>query len=768
MTLNSSVDSSVDSSTDSSADIATARPLIETPIATALLQRLFALIGVAIAPGKLQQSWEQIQQEQTMLLPSQRVQLLLKQLQVRGVRVAQLRWARMDPRRLPALMLWQGDWYLAERQMLEADSRGGPDGDAATGDGSGDEPGRFEIALTREDGSATLHSAQELEEGVVLWLANARNGASERVSLTGSHSAQLVREAMFRQRRWVLDISVATLVINLLAVATSLFAMQVYDRVVPTLAWATLWTLVAGMLIVTALDWVLKILRARILDAVACEVDEDVSARVFRHLLHLQLDSRPRSLGTMAAQVSGLESVRGFFSSGIVFALVDMPFALLFILFIAVIGGPIAWVYAALLPVAIALGWIGQRAVRRLTREEIARSNERQGLLVDVIQGTESIRAANATWRFDEQWMAINQAVAGFGIQQKSLNNLIQVSTATLSSLAYLAAVVVGVYGVADGALTMGAMIACSILGGKVIAPVSQAVRFLTQWENVQQSLRMVDEVLALKTERRAEQSLMTPGERPATVDMQGVTFSYPETPVLQLEIPALRLVAGDRIALLGQIGSGKSTLLKILAGLYRPTEGRIRLGKGDLWEMDPAVVAEQIGYLPQSVHLFKGTLKSNLMLGGAVADSHLLAVAEELGIDQIAADSPFSMDLPISEGGEGLSGGQRQLVGVGRLILAQPTVWLLDEPTASLDPETEKKVLAAIQAHVKPADILVVSTHRPAIASQLARRVLVMQRGRIVADDKPEAIFQRPAAARPEPGAAAPRPMAGGPLNVI
>lgn len=734
----------------------------EVPIASELVQKLFSLIGVAVAPGKLQQAWTQIQEQQAAPMPSQKIQLLIKQLQVRGVRVAQLRWARMDPRRLPALMFWQGEWRVAERQLLE--------GEPTAASESGLEAERFEIALTRADGTATLHPPEELEEGVVVWVANARNGASERVSLTGSQSAQLVREAMFKTRGWLRDISLATLVVNLMAVATSLFAMQVYDRVVPTLAWATLWTLVAGMVIVLSLDWGLKILRARILDAVACEVDEDVSAKVFRHLLHLQLDSRPRSLGTMAAQVSGLESVRSFFSSGVVFTLVDMPFALMFIIFIAIIGGPIAWVYASLLPVAIALGWFGQRAIRRLMKEEMMRSNERQGLLVDTIQGTESIRAANAAWRFDEQWVAINQAVAGFGIQQKALNNIIQVTTGSLSSLAYVAAIVVGVQGVADGELTMGAMIACSILGGKVIGPVGQAVRFLTQWENVQQSLRMVDEVLSLNSERRAEQSLLTPQERPQSVELQAVTFSYPESPVLQLNLPKLTLQAGDRVALLGQIGSGKSTLLKILAGLYRPTSGRIRLGKGDLWEMDPAVVAEQVGYLPQSVHLFKGTLKSNLMLGGAIADSHLLAVAEELGIDQIAADSPFSMELPISEGGEGLSGGQKQLVGIGRLVLAQPTLWLLDEPTASLDPDTEKKVLDAIQAHIKPSDILVVSTHRPAIAAQLAKRVLVMQRGEVVADDKPEKIFQRPRPANAPGGGGrpGPMPMAGGPLNVI
>jgi ATP-binding cassette subfamily C protein LapB len=734
-----------------------------------LLQRLLLLIQVSVAPGKLEQAWSANTQGimGPVSLP-QRIQLLAQALQLRGLRVAQLRWARMDQRRLPALMHWQGEWWLAERQLLEqpTTSASSQAEDSAPVDWPEDGviPASHEISLTGVDGVAHLHAPEVLEDGVVLWLDNPAAKAQEKISLTGSRSIRLVVAALLRRRRWIGHVVVATLVINLMAVATSLFAMQVYDRVVPTLAWATLWTLVVGMVIVLLLDWGLKILRGRVLDSVACEVDQRVSQQVFDHLLHLQMDTRPRSLGTIAAQVSGLESVRHFFSSGVFFTLVDTPFALLFIVFIAMIGGPVAWVYTALLPVAVLLGWLGQRSMRRLMKDEMQRSNERQGLLVDSIQGAETIRAANASWRFSEIWQSISETVAGFGIQHKALNNLIQLTTASLSQVAYVAAVVVGVYEVAEGHMTIGAMIACSILGGRVIAPVSQAVRYMAQWENVQQSLKMVDQVLDLDTERRAEQSLLMPSEPPAEIALQAVSFSYPDSPVLQLDVGSLSLKAGDRVAVVGQIGSGKSTLLKILAGLYRPSAGRVRLGQGDLWEMDPAIVAQQVGYLPQSVHLFKGSLRSNLILGGAIADGHLLEVAQQLGIDRIAADSPYSMDLPISEGGDGLSGGQKQLVGMARVVLARPTIWLLDEPTASLDPDTEQQVLTALESHLKPSDILVVSTHKPALASRLARRVLLMQQGRIVRDDSPEAIFQRQRA----PSGTARRPPAGGPINVI
>ena len=269
------------------------------------------------------------------------------------------------------------------------------------------------------------------------------------------------------------------------------------------------------------------------------------------------------------------------------------------------------------------------------------RSNERQGLLVDAIQGTESIRSNNATWRFSEQWKDITATISRYNIQQKSISNLATVSTASLGTIAYITALVVGVGQIEAGNITMGAMIACSILGGRVIGPVSQGVQHLANWQNISQALDMVSQVLSLDTERSPDQTLLIPDEIPQTLELEAVRFSYEGSPVQQLKIDTLKFKAGDKVALLGPIGGGKSTLLKVLAGLYKPSAGRIRLGNADLWELDPNAVADNISYLPQSVHLFKGTLRSNLILSGAVGDSHILQVCEQLGINNIAAGSP-------------------------------------------------------------------------------------------------------------------------------
>lgn len=685
-----------------------------------LLQSLLMTLNITIKLNALQAACAKANESlPNTVSPSEQARYIFTQLQLKSVLAVQLPWRRFDLRRLPALVLHQQVWYLAERVDSER------------------------IQLQDAKGQIQVVQDTQLQQALVLWLRVAKqNTRTATGALKGSIAARLVFKELLREPAWVAKVLIATLIINVLAVATSLFAMQVYDRVVPTLAYATFTTLVVGMCLIISLDWLLKTLRARILDSVSIAVDKRVSQQVFEHLLHLRLDHQPKSLGTLSAQVAGLDSVRQFFSSGVVFGLIDLPFALMFIAFIAVIGGQVGWVYASLLPVALTLGLITQMRLRNLMRKQLMRSNERQGILVDAIRGAESIRANNAAWRFSEEWQAITSSIDGYNIQQKAISNFSTVTTGSLSTLAYVSAMVVGVWQIEAGLLTMGGLIACSILGGRVIAPVAQGVQYLAQWQGVSQSLYMVDLMLNLELERREDQNLLLPDELPESMDLQKVRFSYPESPVRQIDIASLAFKAGERVILAGPVGCGKSTLLKIMAGMYRPSEGRVRLGNADLWEIDPQVVASQLGYLPQAVHLFKGTLRSNLALSGNAGDSRLLKITRDLGVDNIAANSPLGMDLVISEGGEGLSGGQRQLVALARVVIDQPRIWLLDEPTASLDAESEARVWSVLEENIAPEDILIVATHRPMQAMKLATRIIVMQQGEIVQDGRPEQVI--------------------------
>ncbi len=700
----------------------------------ALVELLLGALQVPCEGSRLRAAGERIAPVPPDRPITQWLREVLAGAEVSQVAAVLLPWHAFDPQRLPALLRHQGIWYFASNPSDQAPARGDIDS----------------VQLTAADGTETRVASAALDGAEVLWIRAPATRPDSSTTLGDNLAARLVWTELFRERGWLWKITLATCLVNLIGVSTSLYAMQVYDRVVPTMAYATLTTLVVGMAIIVALDWSLKTIRARILDSLACAVDQRLSQRVFEHLLHVRLDAQPRSLGTLAAQITSLDAVRQFFSAAVVFTLVDLPFALMFLGFIAIIGGAVAWVYVLLLPAALLLGLATQWRLRGLLRAQLLRSNERQGLLVDTIRGAESIRASNAGWRFARDWQDVTASIDRYSIQQRAISSLATVTTSSLSTIAYVSAVVVGVWQIEAGLLTMGGLIACSILGGRIIAPVAQSAQHLVQWQHVSQALQMVHQVLALPTERRSDQQLLLPDAGPDEIALEGVRFAYPGSPVRQLDVDELRLAAGDRVLLVGPVGSGKSTLLKILAGLYRPSEGRVRLGRADLWETDPLLVSTQIGYLPQSVQLFRGTLRSNLCLTGGAGDDRLLQVSQQLGIDAIAAGNPLGMDLPISEGGEGLSGGQRQLVALARVFINQPRIWLLDEPTASLDREIEERVWQALEATVRPQDIVVVSTHRPLLASRLVNRVLVMQQGRIARDGSPEALLPQLARLRP------------------
>ena len=686
-------------------------------IEPAVLGRLLTKVGVPLHAGVIEQACATAQPDGAEMSPSERLGKILGAAQKKDIQVAQLRWDRFDRRHLPALVLHESAWQYADH---------------------GDEGS---IALTNADGICTTIPADALTEAPVLWMRVPSRDLHVS-ALLKSRASRLLLTEVFKEKRWIVEVMVATLVVNFLAVATSLFSMQVYDRVVPTFAYSSLTALVTGMAIIVVLDWSLKFIRARILDGMAKKVDQAVSQRLFEHVIRLRLDSRPRSLGSLAAQMNGLESVRGFFSSTIVFAITDVPFCLMFIALIAVIGGLVSMVYIILLPIALSLAWLTQRRLRDLARQEIQRGHERHGLLVDTIQGAESIQSCGGGWRFADSWRSITATMAGYSLKSKLISSTTTTTTGTLGTVAYVAAIVVGVTQIEAGLLTTGGLIACTILGGRVIGPVAQGVQTLVQWQYVRESLTMVNRLLDLETDRRDDQNLLIPDYLADTLDFEAVRFSYPNSPIQRIDIKGLSFKAGDRVVLLGPNGCGKSTFLKVAAGLYKPSEGQVRLGGADLWELDPQVINERIGYLPQDVHLFKGTLRTNMALGGGVSDSKLLEVAKLLGIDRVAADNPRSMEMEISEGGQGLSGGQRQLVGLARVFLASPRVWLLDEPSASLDMESENNILEAINRWVRPTDIVLIATHRPRLTS-LANRVIVMRRGQVVADGKPEDVLQ-------------------------
>ena len=656
------------------------------------------------------------------------LKLLLHSLNITGLKGLAVNWPRFDQKALPALVWFDNRWYLACY--------------ATQKDSTKSDTGGETIVLEDAKGDQHHFSDDQLKTAKVICLrtftAESTQYNSAPISAIG-----LIKEKLFAAKKWLFEIMIATIVINLLAVMTSLYAMQVYDRVVPSFAYATLWALSAGMFIIIGLDWTLKFLRSGILDKFTKFIDIELSQYVYEHLLKVRRDAMPNGLGVVAAQVSALEAVRNFMSSSIVFGIIDMPFALMFIAFIGLIGGKVAYVYLVALLIAIVFGLFIQFKLRKLQQNEIIRSTERQGFLVESIQAGDTIQNLGADWRFASQWRELSEDIGNYSYLNKRITGIVTTSTATLGTLTYVSAIVVGVTQIEEGLMTMGGLIACSILGSRVIAPISQGVQMLTSWQNTKESLGMVSRLLELPTTETEEQHFQTLEKTPAHMSLKEVSYAYGDEPVSRIKIKDLKVKAGDKIVLLGAIGSGKSTLLKMLAGLYQPKEGVIKLGAANLAYLASQEISKYIHYLPQDVSLFKGTLRSNLQLANASSDEKLAEVCESLGINKIAESHPQNIEMPIAEGGKGLSVGQRQLVGVARTVLSSPKIWLLDEPTASLDSESEKRVLQTLAAHIQPHDIVIIATHRTSFLS-LANRVIVMNDGAIIMDDTPQALNQK------------------------
>lgn len=684
-----------------------------------LLTTFLSHYQVAHEPRALEGLTEQVNRRSSSS-PLEKLQWIINELGAQNVDVHQASLQQARDSHLPALIFIDLAWMLLER---DADG--------------------FKL-FHPSSGYRSVASLDELPVSVVIWLNQKQTNYQDSIVEKNKSVTSLIKNAVLRKPRWILDVGIATVMVNLFAVISSMFAMQVYDRVVPSLAFDTLYSLVIGILIVYLVDFTLKTTRSKLLDRHSSKIDKEISSDIYEHLTNAQLDALPPQLGTLTAQISGMESIRQFFTSSVVFVLVDLPFSILFLATIYMVGGPVAFVYASFLIFSLAIGYIAQKRSRSLTKVVTMRSNERMGVLVDTIKGAETIKSTGAANRFRTEWNEINDSVSDYSVRQKEISSIATSFSQMLGSLAYAMAIVVGVHLISDGQITMGAMIACSILGGRVLGPVGQAVSYLIQFETVKQSADLVNKFLEIPQDRTSNKSLVFPSLKPRDLVIDSLVFKYAGAQVPQVDIDSLQLHAGERVAILGSIGSGKSTLLKLMSGLYRPTQGLIKTGGADLWSLDPHYLNSSIAYLPQTPDLFKGTLNSNLKLSSGINDTTILQVIETLGLGAIVNQSDQGLDLPISEGGAGLSGGQRQLVGLARIFIRRPTIWVLDEPTASLDPDNQQRVKNALLQTLTPNDILIFATHNPRLAVELATRVIVMDRGKIIKDVPSEAVQVR------------------------
>lgn len=554
----------------------------------------------------------------------------------------------------------------------------------------------------------------------------------------------LVKRQFANYRGTLLEASAASVLIGLVALATSMFSMQVYDRVIPTRSEKTLLVLSAGVILFILFEIALKYARSHIMDSVVVGMDGRLSKEIFQRLLSVRIDQLPGSVGSLASQLRGYEQVRSFYTASTLFALVDLPIGLLILCVIAMVGGFIV----ALVPLlfaclAIVLGLRARKRINQLAADGAQMSNLKTGLIVETIEGIETIKAGFGDWKFMSRWASVNGRTIQNDLSMKSTTEGLGYISAAIQQLSYAGLVVAGAYAVMQGHLTMGGIIACSILSGRALTPVLAIPGLMVQHAHAKAAIQGLEKLYALEMDNSKVARPLAPHKIRGHIVIEQAKFAYGEGPVA-IQIDKLQIHPGERIGVLGPIGSGKSTFLRLLSGLYKPQEGRVLIDGLDLAQVSRHALSRHIGYLQQDHRLFQGTLRENLLIGlPDPGDDAIHAALQRSGLIRLVSAHPKGLELPIFEGGRGLSGGQRQLVAFTRLLLCSPSILLLDEPTASMDSEQERQCLEVLAGEVSQGKTLVVVTHKPTVMP-LVDRLLVVVGKQIVLDGPRDEVMAR------------------------
>lgn len=558
-----------------------------------------------------------------------------------------------------------------------------------------------------------------------------------------SSFSELLKSDLGNYKGILLEAVIATFLINMLALAVSLFSMQVYDRVIPTRSEYTLIILASGVFLIIIFEAFMKFSRSRIMDKVVVGLDQYLSREVFQRLLKVRIDQMPGSVGSMAAQLRGYEQVRSFFTASTLFGLVDLPMTIIFISLIAFIGSP----FVALVPViaamiAIMMGLSARRRIDAIAAEGATASYYKTGLLVEAVEGVETIKAGAGNWKFLSRWLDVMSLTIKNDLDMKHANDNLTYFTQMLQQVSYVGIVIIGSFVVMQGDMTMGGLIACSILGGRILAPVMAIPSLLVQYAHAKAAKSNIESLFDLEQDNHDVAYPLSPSRIDGFYQCDNLVFNYKDNDRPAIKINKLTIRPGERIAILGAIGSGKSTLLKVLAGLYAPTKGQVLLDGLDIHQISRETLSERLGYLQQDHRLFQGTLRENLLIGMPTPDDDVLQEAlVKTGLINLVSSHSSGLDLPISEGGRGLSGGQKQLVTFTRLLLTKPNVFLLDEPTASMDNRQEQRCLQVLRQELTNGQTFIISTHKTALLA-LVDRLIIMDNQRIIIDGPKQAVL--------------------------
>ncbi len=552
-----------------------------------------------------------------------------------------------------------------------------------------------------------------------------------------------LRRAALAQWRTYAWVGVSSLVANGLVVLTSFYSMQIYDRVIPNNAFATLWALSIGVALIYFFDLVMRVLRAYMIDYAGKRLDHEISSRLFEQAVGTRLSHRPASAGVFANHLNDFESIRDFFTSLTLTTVIDFPFVFIYLAAIAFMGGHLVWVPLLIMPLMLAIAWGLQGPIDRAVRTSMQASAQKHGMLIEVIAGIETVKLTASEGVFQGTWERAVRSIAQASMKSKLISTTGLSVVNFLQSISSVVLMIVGVYLISTQSLSMGGLIAASILTSRALAPCSQLASLLSRWKQTRISMDTVAQIFAKPVERPAGKSFLVRDAIEGSVEFQGVTFAHPNSPVPALANVSLSIRAGERVAIIGRSGSGKTTLAKLIAGLYDPASGAVLVGGTDVRQLDPQQLRRAIGCVPQDPFLFNGTLRENIAYGGeAVGDEALLKAAREAGVDEFARVHPQGYDLSVGERGSRLSGGQRQAVVLARALAAPRSMLLLDEPSSSLDHVAEQFLRQRLAQH-NPGETLLLITHRLNMLD-LVDRVIVLHNAQVALDGPRDAVLRQ------------------------
>ena len=634
------------------------------------------------------------------------------------------RLERVNPRLLPCILLLKGNRACILEQQ---------EGDQTV-------IRRPELGLEAERLSAD--ALAEEYAGVAIYCRPAiKVGATTAEQAVSPDSGHWFWSLIRRNRRVYRDVLLASLCINLFALAMPLFVMNVYDRVVPNQSTDTLWVLAAGMGLVICADLVLRLLRGWFVELAAGRTDNHASARIMERVLGMKLHHLPASVGAMASNIQGFESVRAFCGSMVVTALIDLPFFLLFLLIIILIapllGVPV--VAGALLLILYALSV--QQRMQRLAEVSAQVATLRTSGLIESLACLPLLKSLNATGRMQRRWEQTTRFLSGCNGRQRLLGASVGSGAAWVQQSVAVSLIVIGVYLIIDGQLSQGALIAAYMLSSRAMAPISQTAALLTQYHQAAASLRVLDEVMATPQERETGKGYVSRERLRGDIELSNLSFAYPGSERMALKQVSLRIKAGEKVAILGASGSGKSTLEKLILGLYEPSEGDLFIDGVHQKQIDPAELRRNIGYVSQDVQLLEGTVYDNVTLGLEDIDPVRLQQALKVsGLDRVIGRDADGWSLRVGENGRALSGGQRQTVALARAVMADAPLLLLDEPASAMDSMMEQHLCTALKSYCRSRTLLLV-THRTSLL-QLVDRLIVLDHGCLIADGPKQQVL--------------------------